>query len=267
LPESIVFVAHTPGCEKVDSDDRCYYESSHILFDHDELSATISGNSKVIHDVTHEIALQWGDYAPAHYAGAVDMLARRDAPTPTGDGNSTWPAPTPAQYQCSAPVDTKYGLPTACWGYSFDDTLDNSLGFYGIDHFEFGDVVADIALEFNMTSMYNDTPGKRDVSDFFKAKAQDLKRGVQAGFNSAVKGAQIIKTGVQTAASRVESTVSNAFSDLKGAVKQSFDQFKDSVKDVKDGLDALADFVRGKPIELPFSEEPLDCKYCSSRFG
>jgi hypothetical protein len=232
------------------------------LFDTEDLSATITGQSKVIHDVTHEIALQWGDYAPAHYAGAVEMLARRHVPTPTGDGNSTWPAPTPAQYQCNAPIDTKYGLPTACWGYNFDDTLDTGLGLYGIDHFDYADVVSDIALEWNMTSTFNETLTKRDVSDFFKARAQEIKRGATAGFNGVVKGAQAIKTGVQTAANKVESTVSNAFSDLKGAVKQSFDQFKDSVKDVKDGLDALADFVRGKPIELPFSEEPLDRESC-----
>jgi hypothetical protein len=31
LPESIVFIAHTPGCEKADSDDRCYYESTQIV--------------------------------------------------------------------------------------------------------------------------------------------------------------------------------------------------------------------------------------------
>lgn len=232
------------------------------MFDPEELSATVIGDSKAIHDVSHEIALQWGDYAPAHYAGAVDMLTRRAVPTENCTENSTWPAPPPASNsQCTAPIDTKYGLPTACLGYTFENTLDTGLGLYELDHFDYADVVAEIALEWSETGTLNTTLTKRVVGKFFKDRYEDTKRVATAGLNGAVKGAQIIKTGVQTAVKKVESTATNAFNDLKGAVRQSFDQFKDSVKDVKDGLEALADFVRGKPIELPFSEEPLDCKF------
>ncbi|KAF2820090.1 hypothetical protein CC86DRAFT_412555 [Ophiobolus disseminans] len=260
LAENIIFIAHTPGCERPDSDGRCYYESESILFDHEELSAVITGSSRGIHDVAHDIALQWGDYAPAHYARAADIIARRDVPTPTGIENSSWPKPTPSRPQCTGPVDTKYGLPTACWGHTFDDTLDNNLGLYELSHFDYADTVAEIALQWGEDNYLNATLSKRafPVPQFVKDTVNGVKRVANVGIQGVVKGAEAVKTGVQTGVKKVEQTVTNAANELKGKVKQSFDEFKDLVKDVKDGASTLVAFLTGTPVELPFSEEPLD---------
>jgi hypothetical protein len=173
--KNIIFVTFTPGCGKFESNERCYYQSTSITFHRDSYSAVIIGSAKDIQEVTNHIELQWGDYSPGYSSnGGAPSSANGGAvssPNGTPTSSTSKPTPTPSS-NCTAPIDRKYGLPTTCLGYKFDDELDERLGFFNLSHFDYADIVADIALE------YGDDISTDDGALSKRALGDDFRRGL-----------------------------------------------------------------------------------------
>lgn len=81
---------------------------------------------------------------PTTYSEDNTMSA---GPTATGADIAFSPLPTISSGPCVAPEDTVYGLPTACLGNSFDQVLDDNLGYDNSSGFGFDSLLDDVTLD------------------------------------------------------------------------------------------------------------------------
>lgn len=180
------------------------------------------------------------------------------SPNGTPTSSTAKPTPTPSS-NCTAPIDRKYGLPTTCLGYKFDDELDERLGFFNLSHFDYADIVADIALEYGDDISTDDGAlSKRAIGDDFRRGLQRAKQAAEDALNKTKNGAKALKNNVQGAVQKVEAKLKDTFQGLQGQLKETFIKFEGLVKDVKDGAETLAAFLKGQPIEFPLDMEPMD---------
>lgn len=266
----MIFITYTPGCGDFDKNERCYYEVNGVNFNGNSLSATANGTPRSIHDATNNISLQWGDYnnQSVNYAGG--------APSPSGtssgsgsstDSNSpsttlsTAPTSTPT---CAAPVDSKYGLPTACLGYHFDDDLDSGLGYFNLSHFDFENLISDISLNYDQESDLDTSVLEKRIfkslTEGAKNAAKNIAQGVNIGFKKTTQAAGALANTIKAVPKKVETKVKDFVSQAKKDLDRTYIEFKDKVKDIQGDVETLMEFLKGTPIEIPLNEEPRDSK-------
>lgn len=269
--DGLIFITYTPGCGDFDKNERCYYEANGVNFNDKSLSATANGTPRSIHDATNNIALQWGDYnnQAVNYAGG--------APAPSGTSSSsasstasnspstslsTAPTSTPA---CTAPVDSKYNLPTACLGYHFDDDLDLGLGYFNLSHFDFEQLISDIVLNYDEESDLDTSVLDKRIFDALAEKAKqagrNIAKSVNTGFKKTTQAAGALANTIKAVPKQVETKVKEIVSQAKKDLDRTFNEFKDKVKDIQGDVETLMEFLKGTPIEIPLNEEPRDSKF------
>ncbi|KAI4868074.1 hypothetical protein F4820DRAFT_445428 [Hypoxylon rubiginosum] len=147
--EKIIFVTYTEGCGDYDLGQRCYFSATEIIFDSGSLSATAAGQAKAIEELVSDVNLVWGTYGNQRVAyGTGTASATTISPTSTDSPSSTYYSISPTETTtCVPPVDTKYGLPTACLGPYFDDDLDEGLGYLEAGNFSYGSLVESILFD------------------------------------------------------------------------------------------------------------------------
>ncbi|KAI8283850.1 hypothetical protein K4K56_010361 [Colletotrichum sp. SAR 10_98] len=194
--DNIIFVTYTPECGDYDLGQRCYFQASSVMFDRNSLSATATGQAKDIGDVTKDINVVWGNYGSqsvnyGNPAVPAEPTAAENRVTPV---YSVAPTMTAA---CVAPVDRKYGLPTACLGPYFDDDLDTELGYVEADVFSFNKTLYEVDLDGELT---DSTLTRRTVFDSigkgFEKIGQATKSGIITLGNKIEAGAKAAKNDV-----------------------------------------------------------------------
>ncbi|KAI8959741.1 hypothetical protein F5Y11DRAFT_359015 [Daldinia sp. FL1419] len=151
---NIILITYTEGCGDFELGQRCYFNASIIIFDPESLSATAAGQPKAIEDLVTDVNLSWGTYGnqPVAYGTASTSATPVATAAGTNAGSdspsSTYYSVSPsASTTCVPPVDTKYGLPTACLGPYFDETLDDNLGYLEVGNFSYGDLVENLLFD------------------------------------------------------------------------------------------------------------------------
>ena len=144
----------------------------------------------------------------------------------------------PKNATCKGPVDTKYGLPTACLGDFFDEDLDTMLGLMGGIASDFKAWLEELA------------PGA-DSGDFeevaFKLRKRLEKRGLLGWFAS-----KVIAPAAKFVAKKVEQAV-----DLGVKV----------VKAVQAATTIRGDFITNLGMQIPKAQAPTDGKVIASPWG
>lgn len=156
--ENLLLVTYSESCPGYKEGERCYLKVTGI---------TYSGNIAIVvgeychntNEIIHKGETEWGWWVP-RYNGTVSSPGSGSGsgtvrPSVTWSGSSTTKTssvisttysslrptatlgntPTDSNFAhanstCIPPVDTKYGLPTACLGIFFDQDLDDNLGYY-----------------------------------------------------------------------------------------------------------------------------------------
>lgn len=166
----ILFVTYTPGCGGYEYGERCYFSVTTATYDNNGLVVVVSGTSLALQDAIDDANVIWGSYSPSEVSAGIAVSSATS--DPTGQATSYWGGggdddvaassaskiltdatytPVPTSYSgggssCEAPIDTVYGLPTACLGNSFDQLLDNALGFSNSSEFSFDNFLDDVTL-------------------------------------------------------------------------------------------------------------------------
>jgi hypothetical protein len=165
----LIFVTYTAGCGDYENGERCYFAVTAATYDGTNLVVVVTGSSVRLQDAIDDANVVWGSYSPSDVS-AGNAIGSSVVPQPTsysgggGDDNDDTPSsfasktstdaaitPNPTSYSgggsgCEAPVDTVYGLPTACLGAAFDQLLDNGLGFSNSSDFSFDSFLDEITL-------------------------------------------------------------------------------------------------------------------------
>jgi hypothetical protein len=160
--KEIVFVTFTEGCGDYADGERCYFLANKLYFDQDSLTIRAVGKPRDVRDISEHINVSWGSYKDASFDGASPVAS--GTATPVATGTNSFPTLTPGgngtstngtnsttvdfgkNGPCSAPADTKYGLPTACTGPHFDETLDEKLGYKTSKEFAWAEWVDTVSL-------------------------------------------------------------------------------------------------------------------------
>ncbi|RDW68618.1 hypothetical protein BP5796_09275 [Coleophoma crateriformis] len=215
--KNLIFITYTPNCGAYEQGQRCYYQASQIVLHPDSLSIIIIGHAYALEVLTINIDVSWGSYGsqPVYFSGGGEGDSSTSGAAPTASSSPStnaatptagvYPAPTPA---CVAPPDTKYGLPTACLGSSFDDDLDTALGFFNISDFDYASFAEGIDLE----SGSNGTFVTLSRRAFFE--------------------------GIKNFGNKIADTTTNAVKDAKNAVTTKLTEAKKDIAKV--GADAAA---------------------------
>ncbi|KAF5242897.1 hypothetical protein FOXYS1_15334 [Fusarium oxysporum] len=160
----MVLIAYIEGCGDWEQGERCYFQVTSLEFQKGGLIIVASGNPSQPEDIISFGETEWGWWQPREgrvkHPGSGSSTLVNDAPSDTnqpskpGDEPSfTWdpvatasntetfgtssPSSTSSRNSvdfsdqrksCKAPVDTRYGLPSACLGEFFDLDLDSDLG-------------------------------------------------------------------------------------------------------------------------------------------
>ncbi|KAH8897556.1 hypothetical protein GQ53DRAFT_637385 [Thozetella sp. PMI_491] len=139
----LIVMAYTPGCPGYEVDERCYLRASNVQFMAD-LTVVISGEFCHSQDIISKGETEWGWYTPktggnssTPYGSNVNWNGTSTSYNSTSN-NSTSNNSTDTAGRtnfgtvisnCTAPPDTTYGLPTACFGGNFDEDLDDQIGY------------------------------------------------------------------------------------------------------------------------------------------
>ncbi|KAG6267322.1 hypothetical protein E4U49_008208 [Claviceps purpurea] len=137
--DGLVLIAHVPGCEAHGQGERCYFSVSNLQFNHKDLSVVAQGSSKHPDEITTSGETEWGWWD----AGEAKMLLQ------ALDLSRT------LLLECVAEPDPQTGLPTACLGPSFDDILDEKLGYSALSAKStqyLDDIMSGTAPGMNLTS-------------------------------------------------------------------------------------------------------------------
>ncbi|KAG6078347.1 hypothetical protein E4U16_001700 [Claviceps sp. LM84 group G4] len=144
--DGLVLIAHVPGCQGHSQGERCYFSVSDLQFNQKDLTVVAQGSSKHPDEIITSGETEWGwwdageaDTAAsgsgpvAHSPGAFSVFA-----SPPKSGSSADQAKADLDHasdkpfeplECVSEPDPQTGLPTACLGTSFDDTLDDKHGY------------------------------------------------------------------------------------------------------------------------------------------
>ena len=141
-------VGYISGCGNYEGHELCYFKVSSLTFDSDALACHATGVDTKLQDAITHWEFRWDFYQPGKAPKPWDMPSSGSSPSSNGTNsgsptssagpafptfNTTLPNSstngTNTTAACVAPVDTKYGLPTACLGHTFDQILDDSFGY------------------------------------------------------------------------------------------------------------------------------------------
>ncbi|KAF3050117.1 hypothetical protein E8E11_006983 [Didymella keratinophila] len=265
----LVFVTFTPGCGDFEKHDRCYFHSDRLSFYPARRAVIARGQAKAMKDVTSSFTISFGSYHDRNAPGRV--LKARQAAEPTVTVTATGvPVPTnaaaeydfdPDIHECTAPADSKYGLPTACLGEFFDDDLDDDLGFKDATEFSWSDYYLSV---FTGRSGSDDTlslekridwpnPVKK-VVDKVVEKGNQLKTATTAAVKNTVgviqNGAQTIVNGVGNVIFGRPFTTEKGWQNIRVPTPKDSDECKKNDKSCKPGKDA-------KPVESPWGGDAI----------
>lgn len=142
IQHGLILIAYTGGCGDYSKGERCYFNVTDIEYKHDERVIVAKGGSKHPDQVTNSGETEWGwwdahkDGASASGTASGDSFSWGSSTTsttsttsPSATASSSSSDKTAGQLDCTAPVDSVHGLPTACLGSSFDQILDETLGY------------------------------------------------------------------------------------------------------------------------------------------
>ncbi|KAG6165026.1 hypothetical protein E4U11_000677 [Claviceps purpurea] len=168
--DGLVLIAHVPGCEAHGQGERCYFSVSNLQFNHKDLSVVAQGSSKHPDEITTSGETEWGwwdageannatsgsETGPvAHSPGAFSAFASPPKPGSSADHAKDTSDKPFGQLECVAEPDPQTGLPTACLGPSFDDILDEKLGYSALSAKStqyLDDIMSGTAPGMNLTS-------------------------------------------------------------------------------------------------------------------
>ncbi|KAI9162978.1 hypothetical protein HJFPF1_04573 [Paramyrothecium foliicola] len=105
--DDMMLITFTEGCGAFEKLDRCFFHVASITWNKDRRSIIAKGKPAHPDDVISKGESEWGYYTPRE-------SGKRPGKKPSASNSGA----------CIAPVDEKYGLPTACFGHSFDRDLD-----------------------------------------------------------------------------------------------------------------------------------------------
>ncbi|KAG5955560.1 hypothetical protein E4U57_003363 [Claviceps arundinis] len=140
--DGLILIAHVPGCEGHRQGERCYFSVSDLQFNQKELSVVAQGSSKHPDEITTSGETEWGWWDAgnsntaasgsgpvAHSPGAFSAFASPPKPGSSADHDKYASDKPFGLLECVSEPDPQTGLPTACLGTSFDDILDEKLGY------------------------------------------------------------------------------------------------------------------------------------------
>ncbi len=147
-------VGYISGCGNHEGHELCYFKVSSLTFDSDALACHATGVDTKLQDAITHWEFRWDFYQPGKAPKPWDMPTSSsgsgsgsgsssngtNSGSPTSSAGPAFPIlnttlpnsntnGTNSTATCLAPVDTKYGLPTACLGYTFDQFLDDKFGY------------------------------------------------------------------------------------------------------------------------------------------
>ncbi|KEY65639.1 hypothetical protein S7711_07888 [Stachybotrys chartarum IBT 7711] len=143
--DELVLITYTEGCGAFDDQERCFFQVSAITWDDQAHTIIAQGTPTHPDQIVSKGEAEWGWWEPSGEA-ATPPTASPAAQTsgvsrPAAGTNAT----APGNAGCVAPVDAVHGLPTACFGRTFDRDLDATLGREDLSHEyqDFLELVAD----------------------------------------------------------------------------------------------------------------------------
>ncbi|KAG5925798.1 hypothetical protein E4U42_003930 [Claviceps africana] len=121
--DGLLIIAHVEGCGAYDQGERCYFSVTELEFHREQLSVFAKGSSKHPDEITISGETEWGwwDAGEGNTATAAASKGALASRSPSSGQAMGHPG-------CVAPPDAQNGLPTACLGTNFDQSLDEKLG-------------------------------------------------------------------------------------------------------------------------------------------
>lgn len=151
LEKELILIAYVAGCGNYAEGERCFVDvkTSNLIFKADELVIIAGGKPCQPEEISSGGETNWGQWIPHGSPGSAREPSTTPSPDPGRDhglkkhfswGSDSTKSRTAAssilsassggpKRSCTAPVDTTYGLPTACLGDNFDADLDRELGW------------------------------------------------------------------------------------------------------------------------------------------
>lgn len=210
------------GCQNFEGGDWCYFLANSFSFNDASMSVSASGSPQAIAQAISDYQFDWGRptsaQSPSASGAATASFGSNPSATLSPSTSSGSPASTPSSTAtCIAPIDTKYGLPTACLGPDFDEDLDNILGYIdGKDASWAADIASLGSLIAASEPSNSTTKSKRalqerglgdTLSNFGKTVSNGLKNTGNAIGNTASNLGNSIKNGGQKAGQFIKKEV------------------------------------------------------------
>lgn len=240
----MIIVSSSAECKKSSDDDQCYFKVDDLVKSEDGKSIIVKGTPQTQDECTEGGEAQWGMYRPTVGNGgnAVNSPGQNGAAGsngtwsggnssssrpvlgPTGTSSSISPMATSSGFpstnstgngnnafgdelsSCTAPVDTKYNLPTACTGEYFDLDLDEALGY--------GELSADDLAFLREATAGLDSDSVTNISRRAALHRRHIERRLIRKFLKFVK-----KNIIAPAVNALKTTVNVGVAIAKGAVQ------------------------------------------------
>ncbi|KAF9872229.1 hypothetical protein CkaCkLH20_10321 [Colletotrichum karsti] len=242
----LILLAFIKGCGDYLKGERCYFVVSELDFGPPGYVVRANGKARHPDEIATSGSATWGHWSPrkgepgiqrtGSGSGSGSGPAFTWSPQPTvspGSGSGPGqqpgsntpgasaaapPAPSPSGIttanlsttrSCAGPLDTKYGLPTACLGEFFDEDLDDSLGYTDLSQDDHRYILG-YAPDFPNESLPPAFDFDVDAEGFFKKRHNQLRKR-QAGLIKAA--ADIAKKAYQTVqfATALSGTINREF--------------------------------------------------------
>lgn len=184
VPGLILIGGKAGICSGQQPGESCYFKVASLQFDDGRLHVIASGSRVNLNDILDTVDVEWGTYIPRTpinpNASLLNSTSSTNATTTVGTVN------------CTAPADSKYGLPVTCLGPYFDQSLDAAYGTEQVS----GDFAAFIASIPNLISPEAAVDPNDEDTKTTVAKRQQLRESdnqetddssVPAGFAATIK--------------------------------------------------------------------------------
>ncbi|KAJ0270139.1 hypothetical protein CBS470a_013591 [Colletotrichum nupharicola] len=227
----LILLAFIKGCGDHSKSERCYFVVSELDFGPPGYVVRANGKARHPNEIATSGSATWGHWSPRKGEPGIQRTGSGSgsgsgspftwSPQPTvspGSGSASEgqpgsntpgasaaapPVPNPSGIttanlsstrSCAGPLDTKYGLPTACLGEFFDEDLDDSLGYTDLSQDDHRYILG-YAPDFPNEVLPPDFDFDVDGEGFFR-KRHNQHRKRQAGLIKAA--ANIAKKAYQT---------------------------------------------------------------------
>lgn len=140
VEEGLILAVFADGCATT-KNDRCYFNSQGLYLDEANLVIIVTGMPQDPDSMAVLGEAEWGYYEPQPSGSAGNSGGNGVSPDSGTPGAGTGGPDDPNistdtfgdRTRCVAPVDTIYGLPTACLGDYFDLDLDDQQGYADVE--------------------------------------------------------------------------------------------------------------------------------------